>query len=129
MNRTIDYIGGSRNISFFSDVDQTEMGTLTIAQQDGSMRIGWIHNKQRSRYKGLGTVMINIADRFRALDNLRSLTLRSQSEEASVFFYKSGFRFTGEGMEAKNSAMRRQISSPDFQPPDDIIFLGEMERA
>ncbi|MEI9401856.1 hypothetical protein [Mesorhizobium argentiipisi] len=128
LNKTINYIGSSRSISFFSDADHTDMGTLTIAPQDGSMRIGWIHNKQRARYKGLGTAMIKIADRFRALDNLRSLTLRSQSEDASVFFYKSGFRFTGEGMEAKNSAMRRQISNPEFQPPDDVIFLGEMER-
>ncbi|KAA3448368.1 hypothetical protein C7I87_21840 [Mesorhizobium sp. SARCC-RB16n] len=128
LNITTVYIGGARNITFSSAADQAEVGLLTILPQDGSMRIGWINNNHRSRYKGLGTAMVNTADRFRAMDDLRSLTLRSQSEEASVFFYKSGFRFTGEGMEAKNSAMRRQISNPEYQPPDDVIFLGEMER-
>ncbi|WP_407175554.1 hypothetical protein [Bradyrhizobium sp. STM 3562] len=126
--RAVNNNGNVQCVSLFSDASQrNKVGSMSVAPRGDTLRILTVENCGRSRYKGVGTAMIDLADRIRESAGLSSLSLISQDEGASEFFYKKGFRFTGEGEEEKNFEMRKHIynGSPI---PDDVILIGDMER-
>lgn len=100
---------------------------MSVAPRGDTLRILTIENCGRSKYKGVGTAMINLADRIRESAGLSSLSLISQDEGASEFFYKKGFRFAGEGRQEKNFEMQNHIYN---RTPvlDHVILVGDMER-
>ncbi|UFX44161.1 hypothetical protein HAP47_0034060 [Bradyrhizobium sp. 41S5] len=124
LHRASSNFGNVQNLSLFSDASQhNKVGTMTVAPVRDSLRILTIENVGRSRYKGVGTAMIEVADHIRESAGLSTLSLLSQDEGASEFFYKKGFRFTDED---KNAEMRTLISNPRYA--SDEILMGEMER-
>ncbi|MBH5372236.1 GNAT family N-acetyltransferase [Bradyrhizobium glycinis] len=127
--RAISDSGNVQRVSVFSDAgERNNVGSMSVAPSGGTLRILTIESHERSRYKGIGTAMLDIADRIRDSAGLSSLSLISQDEGASEFFYKKGFRFTGQRHGQKNSEMRHHISDPRYVVPDDVILIGDMER-
>ncbi|QIG94435.1 MULTISPECIES: GNAT family N-acetyltransferase [Bradyrhizobium] len=124
LHRVSSNIGNAQSVSLFSDANErNKVGSMTVAPGRDNLRILTIENVGRSRYKGVGTAMIAVADHIRESAGLSTLSLLSQDEGASEFFYKKGFRFTDED---KNAEMRTLISNPRYAP--DEILMGEMER-
>ncbi|MET4325713.1 hypothetical protein ABIB80_001536 [Bradyrhizobium sp. i1.15.2] len=124
LHRESSNIGNAQSVSLFSDASQrNRVGAMTVAPGRDSLRIFTIENLGRSRYKGVGTAMIEVADHIRESAGLSNLSLLSQDEGASQFFYKKGFRFTDGD---KNAEMRTLISNPRYV--SDEILMGEMER-
>ncbi|MGC0325666.1 hypothetical protein ABIG06_006295 [Bradyrhizobium sp. USDA 326] len=124
LHRVSSDIGNATSISLFSDAGQrNKVGAMTVAPGRDSLRILTIENVGRSRYKGIGTAMIEVADHIRGSAGLSTLSLLSQDEGASEFFYKKGFRFTDGN---KNVEMRHLVSNPGYV--SDEILMGEMKR-
>lgn len=124
LHRVSSNIGNAQSVSLFTDANErNKVGAMTVAPGRNSLRILSIENLGRSRYKGVGTAMIEVADHTRQSAGLSKLSLLSQDEGASAFFYKKGFRFADEG---KNAEMRTVISNPRYV--SDEILMGEMER-
>ncbi|MDH2348574.1 hypothetical protein [Bradyrhizobium sp. SSUT77] len=129
MYSAISNSGGGQRVSLFSDAGQRdEIGMMTVLSRRDTLRITDIKSCGRSRYKGIGTALADIADRIRESTGLSSLSLISIDDGASIFFYKNGFRFAGEGQDEKNFEMGKHISDPGSSFPDDVMLSGDMER-
>ncbi len=95
--------GNVQLVSLFSNAHQrNKVGSMNVAPRRDTLRILTIESLDWSRYKGVGAAMLDIADRIRDSAGLSSLSLISQDEGASEFFYKKGFRFTEEGRNAES---------------------------
>ncbi len=126
--RAITNSGSVQCVFLFSDANErNKVGSMSVAPSGDTLRILTIESHGRSRYKGIATAMLDIADRIMDSAGLSSLSLISQDERASEFFCKKGFRFTGQGHDEKNSEMRHHINDPRCVP-DEVILIGDMER-
>ncbi len=76
----------------------------------------------------VGSRFLEIADGMRGDLGLSSVSLICQDEGAAKFFYKTGFRFVGSGADAKNSALKQHLDHPQDALPDEVVFLGDMEK-
>ncbi|MGF7192394.1 hypothetical protein JOE11_005472 [Robbsia andropogonis] len=103
-------------------------GTMSVAPQLNSLRILSIENHKRTAVRQVGSRFLEIADGMRGDLGLSSVSLICQDEGAAKFFYKAGFRFVGSGADAKNSALKHHLDHPQDVLPDEIVFLGEMEK-
>ncbi|KPX46812.1 MULTISPECIES: hypothetical protein [Pseudomonas syringae group] len=103
-------------------------GTMSVAPQLNSLRLLSIENHKKTAVRQVGSRFLEIAGRMRSDLALSSVSLMCQDEGAAKFFYKNGFRFVGSGADAKNSALKHHIDHPEDALPDEIVFLGDMER-
>ncbi|MGF6483128.1 hypothetical protein [Paraburkholderia sp. JPY419] len=103
-------------------------GTMCVAPQLNSLRLLSVDNRKRTAVRQVGSRFLEIADRMKGDLGLSSVSLSCQDEGAAKFFYKAGFRFIGSGADAKNAALKHHLDHSQGALPDEIVFLGDMEK-